>query len=126
MEELRNETVEMVEVEEVGVDNSYDNNEEVVDVKPLDSEKSNSGLITIGVGLGLAAVSGAIYLRRKMKAKKRAKIEAEAMAKCEEILRQAGQSDEEIEAFINKMYNNNDVVETQEESNVETNTQATK
>lgn len=98
MENLNNELLGEVLVEEETLlpEEIVENEEEVI-------EEAGSGIgkaIAIGATLGLAAVTGGIFLARKMKAKKRAKIEEEAMNQIIETLRAAGKSDEEIDEYL--------------------------
>lgn len=100
MEEMNNnlEVLTVVEEEETTPVYVEEENE-----APLVAEDKSSNLIVVGTGLAIAAVAGGAFLMKKLKAKKRAKIEKEANDRVIEILKANGKTDEEIVEFLNTM-----------------------
>lgn len=98
MEELNNQ-VEVLEVEggRIIFEDEVENNE--VEIEEVESNLGKT--IAVGATLALAAVTGGVFLIKKLKANKKAKIEFEAMNQIIETLRKAGKTDEEIESYLN-------------------------
>lgn len=97
MEELNNQ-VEVLEVEggRIIFEENVENEDEVIE----EAESGMGKVIAVGTTLGLAVVTGGVFLAKKLKAKKRAKIEEEARQQIIETLRKAGKTDEEIEDYF--------------------------
>lgn len=98
MEELNNQ-VEVLEVEggRIIFEDEVENNE--VEIEEVESNLGKT--IAVGATLALAAVTGGVFLIKKLKANKKAKIEFEATNQIIETLRKAGKTDEEIESYLN-------------------------
>lgn len=99
MENLNNQLVGEILVDEVEImtEGIVENNE--IEIEEVESNLGKT--IAVGATLALAAVTGGVFLIKKLKANKKAKIEFEATNQIIETLRKAGKTDEEIESYLN-------------------------